>query len=178
MYNANKERGRRQLVATMATDLRFKHDNSCRHHQCLQIMTPNMKSINFAHDHTQTADSKDFVYCPATDTPSTEALRLRQDLSSQHIAWLNRHDRESGDLYGMLPLMFGMPVAVTEHIHRSYEKNESSKDVSGTLTPGYLLMMKKVIMNTMCEYYINCRKSCSRHLLRKMVTICFGLCRA
>ena len=62
------------------------------------------------------------VYCPAKDTPSTEALRLRQDLPSQQIAWLNRHDRESGDLYGMLPLMIGMPVAVTEHINRSYDK--------------------------------------------------------
>ena len=62
------------------------------------------------------------VYCPAKDTPSTEALRLRQDLPSQKIAWLNRHDRESGDLYGMLPLMFGRPVAVTEHMNHSYDK--------------------------------------------------------
>ena len=61
------------------------------------------------------------MYCPAKDTPSTEALRLRQDLPSQNISWLNRHDRESGDLYGMLPLMIGMPVAVTEHINRSSE---------------------------------------------------------
>ena len=62
------------------------------------------------------------VYCPAKDTPSTEALRLRQDLPSQKISWLNRHDRESGDLYGMLPLMIGMPVAVAVHINRSYDK--------------------------------------------------------
>ena len=62
------------------------------------------------------------VYCPAKDTPSTEALRLRQDLPAQKVSWLNRHDRESGDLYGMLPLMIGMPVAVTEHINRSYDK--------------------------------------------------------
>ena len=61
------------------------------------------------------------MYFLAKDTPSTEALRLRQDLPSQTISWLNRHDRESGDLYGMLPLMIRMPVAVTEHIHRSYE---------------------------------------------------------
>ena len=61
------------------------------------------------------------VYCLAKDTQSTEALRLRQDFPSQQIAWLSRHDRESGDLYGMLPLMIGMPVAVTEHIQRSYE---------------------------------------------------------
>ena len=67
------------------------------------------------------------LHCLAKDTPSTEALRLCQDLPSQNIAWLNRHDRESGDLYGMLPLMFGMPVAVTEHIHRSYEKTNPQR---------------------------------------------------
>lgn len=62
------------------------------------------------------------MYCPAKDTPSTEALRLRQYLPSQKLAWLNRHDRESGDLYGMLPLILGMPVAVTAHINRSNDK--------------------------------------------------------
>ena len=35
---------------------------------------------------------------------------------------LKRHDRESGKLYGALPLLIGMPVAVTEHINRSYER--------------------------------------------------------
>ena len=35
---------------------------------------------------------------------------------------MSRHDRGSGDLYGVLPLMVGMPVAVTEHINRSYDK--------------------------------------------------------
>ena len=46
-------------------------------------------------------------------------MRLRQDLPAKKVSWLNRHDRESGDLYGMLPLIIGMPVAVTEHINRS-----------------------------------------------------------
>ena len=102
------------------------------------------------------------VYCPAKDTPSTEALRLRQDLPSQLIAWLNRRDRKSGDLHGMLPLMSGMLVAFTEHINRSCEtNNESSKDALGTFTRGYLLMMKEAYMKTMCESYINCRTSCS-----------------
>ena len=49
-------------------------------------------------------------------------MRVRPDLPAQNVSWLNRHDRESGDLYGMLPLMIGMPVAVTEHINRSYDK--------------------------------------------------------
>ena len=65
--------------------------------------------------------TKGIIYCPAKDTPSTEALRVRPDLPAQNISWLNRHDRESCDLYGMLPLLIGMPVAVTEHINRSYD---------------------------------------------------------
>ena len=33
-----------------------------------------------------------------------------------------RHDRESGDLYGVLTLMKGMPVAMTDRIDRSIDK--------------------------------------------------------
>ena len=62
------------------------------------------------------------MYCPAKDTPSTDALRERPDLPSQKVSWLNRHDRESGDLYGVLPLVKGMPVAMSDHIDRSSEK--------------------------------------------------------
>ena len=62
------------------------------------------------------------MYCPAKDRPTTEALRERPDLPSQKVAWLNRHDRESGDLYGILPLMKGLPVAMTDHVDRSSDK--------------------------------------------------------
>ena len=49
-------------------------------------------------------------------------MRIRPDLPAQKIACLSRHDRERGDLYGMLPLFKGMPVAMTEHIDRSEGK--------------------------------------------------------
>ena len=62
------------------------------------------------------------MYCPAKDKPSHEALRIRPDLPAQKMSWLNRHDRESGDLYGVIPLMKGMPVALTEHVDRSEDK--------------------------------------------------------
>ena len=62
------------------------------------------------------------MYCPAKDTPSNEALRVRPDLPAQQLQWLKRHDRESGDLYGCLPLIKGMPVAMTDHIDRSVDK--------------------------------------------------------
>ena len=51
-----------------------------------------------------------------------DALRARPDLPTQELEWLNGHDRESGDLYGVLPLMNGMPVAMTDHIDRSIDK--------------------------------------------------------
>ena len=39
-----------------------------------------------------------------------------------HRLLAQRHDRESGDLYGMLPLIKGMPVAMTDHIDRNIDK--------------------------------------------------------
>ena len=62
------------------------------------------------------------MYCPAKDTPTADALRVRSDLASQKVSWLNRHDRDSGDLYGMFPLIKRMPVAMTDHINRNIEK--------------------------------------------------------
>ncbi|CAK0818888.1 unnamed protein product [Prorocentrum cordatum] len=52
-----------------------------------------------------------------------KALRERPDLAQQKMAWLQRHDKESGDLYGFLPIVEGMPVALTDHIDRSEDKN-------------------------------------------------------
>ena len=63
--------------------------------------------------------------CAAKDHPSLAALRARPDLPTQNLEWLNRHDRESGDLCGVLPLMKGMPVAMTDHIDRSIGKRIS-----------------------------------------------------
>ena len=62
------------------------------------------------------------MYCPATDRPSLEALRARPDLPTRKIQWLKRHDRESGALYDILPLTKGMPVAMTDHIDRGFDK--------------------------------------------------------
>ena len=62
------------------------------------------------------------TYCIAKDTPSVEALRERPDLPSQKLSWIQRHDRESGDLHGIVMLAKGMPVALTDHIDRSPDK--------------------------------------------------------
>ena len=62
------------------------------------------------------------TYVSAKDTPSTDALRERPDLPAHKLSWLQRHDRESGDLYGVLQLVKDMPVALTDHIDRSSDK--------------------------------------------------------
>ena len=62
------------------------------------------------------------TYVIAKDTPTAEALRERPDLPACKFEWIQRHDRESGDLYGIVPLARGMPVTLTDHIDRSQEK--------------------------------------------------------
>ena len=66
--------------------------------------------------------SEAVTYIAAKDTPSPEALRERPDLPAHKLSWLQRHDRESGDLYGVLQLVKDMPVALTDHIDRSTDK--------------------------------------------------------
>eukprot|EP00959_Pyramimonas_sp_CCMP1952_P317415 6643200-Pyramimonas_sp.AAC.1 len=65
---------------------------------------------------------KPMVYIPARDTPTPDALRERPDLPRQKMAWLQRRDKGSGDLYGFLPIAEGMPVALIDHIDRSEDK--------------------------------------------------------
>ena len=43
-------------------------------------------------------------------------------MPAHKLSWLQRHDRESGDLYGVLQLVKDMPVALTDHIDRSNDK--------------------------------------------------------
>ena len=62
------------------------------------------------------------TWAQATDTPLPKTLQERRDLVLQKATWLSRHDRACGDLYGMLPLIEGLPVALTDHIDRSPDK--------------------------------------------------------
>ena len=61
------------------------------------------------------------TYFRAEDKPRSEPLHARTDLPAQKLEWFQRHDRERGDLYGMLPLIVGMPVAMSDHIDRSLD---------------------------------------------------------
>ena len=72
--------------------------------------------------HVASSTNTCILECCATDRPSLDALCARSDLPSQKFEWLNRHDRESGDLYGVLPLIKSMPVAMAIHIDRTMDK--------------------------------------------------------
>ena len=62
------------------------------------------------------------TWVQAKDKPQPKILQERPDLLLQKTSWLSRHDRECGNLYGMFPLIEGLPVALTDHLDRSPEK--------------------------------------------------------
>jgi hypothetical protein len=45
-----------------------------------------------------------------------------KSLRSKKVTWLSKHDKQCGGLYGMLLLVRGMPVYLTNHVDRS-DKN-------------------------------------------------------
>jgi hypothetical protein len=50
-------------------------------------------------------------------------LAEKQDIAAEKAVWLTRRDRDCGDLYGMLTLVKGLPVSLTDNIDRKPEKN-------------------------------------------------------
>ena len=59
------------------------------------------------------------VLVQAKDTPTSDVLKSQPCDAAAKAKWLTRHDRESGDLYGMFLLIKGMPVVLTDHIDRN-----------------------------------------------------------
>ena len=55
----------------------------------------------------------------ADDQAMHDALIRHPTLQDEKISWLQRHDKECGGLYGLLPLVRGMRVACTTHLDRS-----------------------------------------------------------
>lgn len=72
--------------------------------------------------HYAVNDGKPLKYACANNMPTPDALPERPDMPSQKLAWLQRHDRETGNLYGVILLIYGMRVALTEHIDRNSDK--------------------------------------------------------
>ena len=61
------------------------------------------------------------LWCPAKDRVTIDALREDCSLSSKKKDWLQRHDRQCGDLTSMLPFVVGLPLILMEHMDRSAE---------------------------------------------------------
>ena len=120
-YVCKAERKSRKLVADTEKDPRFQED--------LRICTSYFANHDIKYDVDKmraqslaSLTNTGITCCAAKDHPTLDALRDRPDLPTTKLEWLNRHDRESCDLYGVLPLMKGMPVAMTDYIDRSVDK--------------------------------------------------------
>ena len=116
------ERKTKCLVATGPDDERFMNRKflsapAIFANNDLKYETNKLRAKTFAR-HTKQA----VTYVCAKDKPTPDALRERPDLPAQKMQWLKRHDRECGNLYGVVPLIRGMPVALTEHLDRSTDK--------------------------------------------------------
>ena len=69
------------------------------------------------------------TWSKAHDIASSTVLSEKPNILEEKLQWLKRHDRDCGDLYGMLPLAKGLPVALTDHLDRSPEKNPLKGEV-------------------------------------------------
>lgn len=58
------------------------------------------------------------LWCPAKDFVALDALREDPTLACKKKDWRSRHDRQCGDLLGMLPLVSGMRMLLTDHMDR------------------------------------------------------------
>ena len=63
------------------------------------------------------------LWCVAKDKATVDALKEDPSLPTKKLEWLKRHDRECGNLYGMPPLVRGMPMTLTDHLDRSPDRN-------------------------------------------------------
>ena len=55
----------------------------------------------------------------AQDTASSAVLHEKPHLADDKLQWLQRHDKECGGLYGLLPLCIGMPVRAADNLDRA-----------------------------------------------------------
>ena len=117
------ERGRRCVVAASSEDARFQQPDF----KYAPLVVPSndiRPAVNkqraqlFAEDTGQ-----EIAWAQAKDKPTNAALEANPALATKKLSWLNRHDRECGNLTGMLPLVKDLPVALTDHVDRSPDKH-------------------------------------------------------
>ena len=112
------ERASRRLVAESSHDPRFLGRF---------VLAPSIFATNVRKCHTNKIRAEAFArrtkrhlhYVVAQDCACAAVVREKPDLAEQKLLWLQRHDRECGELCGMLPLCDGMPVLLTDHLNRA-----------------------------------------------------------
>ena len=129
-----EERRTRRLVATSTTDPRFVNGFEA---------SPSIFATNTRKYHTGKLRAKAFAatrnkhlhYIVAQDRASAEVLREKPNLAKEKLRWLQRHDRECGDLCSVLPLCDEMPVFLTEHLNRQRLLLKGRRGFVRTWTP-------------------------------------------
>lgn len=114
-----RERRTRERVAKSETDVRFADAMfvgapSIVPNNDIKYEINKLRSRKFADEKGET-----ITWVPARDVPGQEVLRTISNVRARKLSWLGKHDKECGDLYGMLPLVKGLPVFLTEHLDRS-----------------------------------------------------------
>ena len=112
------ERATRRLVAESPHDPRFLGRF---------VLAPSIFATNVRKCHTNKIRAEAFArrtkrhlhYVVAQDRACAAVVREKPDLVEQKLLWLQRHDRECGDLCGVLPLCDGVPALLTDHLNRA-----------------------------------------------------------
>ncbi|CAJ1379302.1 unnamed protein product [Effrenium voratum] len=74
-----------------------------------------------AEDYSRAAESP-LRWSVALDAPSAEVLQTQKCDKAVRSRWLQYHDRDTENLFGMLPLAVGMRVVLADHLDRSEDK--------------------------------------------------------
>ena len=111
------DRRSRILVAQGAADTRFQKEfadavaifgtNDIKYH------VNKLRAIQWAN----ARDKQPYLFV-AQDVASSVVVQEKPNLTTEKLQWLQRHDKECGGLYGVLPLCVGMPVRATDHLDR------------------------------------------------------------
>lgn len=60
---------------------------------------------------------------PSKICPNTQVLNEQRNITEEKVVWLQMHDKDCGDVYGLLSLAMGVPVTLTDHADRDPEKH-------------------------------------------------------
>ena len=94
------------------------------------------------------------------DVASSVVAQEKPNLMLEKLQWLQRHNKECGGLYGLLPVCVGMPVRATDHLDR---KRGILKGTKGYVVVGWSTIAHEtpVAEGVVCNklptvvYYVN-----------------------